>query len=515
MVMRTYGLSGSGIDVDQMVKDLMKARRASYDKVWQQKTQLEWKKKDYNTIYTLTQDLRNNTIFDFRKSASLQPKQVTSTNDAVVSATANADAANVSHSIIVEQLADGVKLSSTGSITTGTSKDTLVNQFGYNAADNTELNFVVNGKNVNITITDQTTIYDVVSGLNNAGADIKANYDATLDRFYIYSNKTGESAKVDFTGSNSDALEFITDKLKINPNSDGDLVFTGKNAIVEIDGVKLERESNSFQVSGVSYNLKAESYKDPNTGVRTATTININADIEKTIANVKAFVDTYNTYMSALNTELNETKYRDFMPLTDAQKADMKEADIKAWEEKAKSGMLRRDSLLSEIVSSARLNFTNPIEGLTGKYKTASSIGINTGSYVDEDGKLTSDASNGGKLYVDETKLRKALEEDPEIVAKIFGNSGDTAAKQGIANRLYDQLNNSMKKIKDTAGYPNATDTTSSLAKQLEDYDDRLYAMNDRLTQIENRYYKQFDAMEAALNRMNQQSMWLLQQFSS
>ncbi|MGI6091541.1 MAG: flagellar filament capping protein FliD, partial [Negativicutes bacterium] len=134
---------------------------------------------------------------------------------------------------------------------------------------------------------------------------------------------------------------------------------------------------------------------------------------------------------------------------------------------------------------------------------------------VDEDGKLTSDASNGGKLYVDETKLRKALEEDPEIVAKIFGNSGDTAAKQGIANRLYDQLNNSMKKIKDTAGYPNATDTTSSLAKQLEDYDDRLYAMNDRLTQIENRYYKQFDAMEAALNRMNQQSMWLLQQFSS
>lgn len=523
MVMRTYGLSGSGMDVDQMVKDLMKARRASYDKVWQQKTQLEWKKKDYNTIYTLTQDLRNNTIFDFRKSGSLQPKQVTSANDSVVSATANADAANVSHSIIVEQLADGVKLSSTASITTGTSNDTLVNQFGYNAADNTELKFVVNGKNVNITITDQTTIYDVVSGLNNAGADIKANYDATLDRFYIYSNKTGESAKVDFTGSNENATKFITEKLKINLDTDGDLNFKGKNAIVKIDGVELQRDSNNFQVSGVSYNLKSVSAPDPNAGTnadgtpkaRLATTININADIEKTIANVKAFVDTYNTYMSALNTELNETKYRDFAPLTDAQKTDMKEADIKAWEEKAKSGTLRRDSLLSEIVSTARLNFANPIEGLTGKYTTGSSIGINTGSYVDEDGQLTSEAGNAGKLYVDTDKLRKALEADPEIVAKIFGTSGDTNAKQGIANRLYDQLNNSMKKIKDTSGYPNITDTTSSLAKQLEDYDDRLYAMNDRLTQIEERYYKQFDAMEAALNRMNQQSTWLMQQFSS
>ena len=32
------------MDVDQMVKDLMKAQRANYDKMYQAKTRLEWKK---------------------------------------------------------------------------------------------------------------------------------------------------------------------------------------------------------------------------------------------------------------------------------------------------------------------------------------------------------------------------------------------------------------------------------------------------------------------------------------
>lgn len=519
MVMRTYGLSGSGMDVDQMVKDLMKARRASYDKVWQKKTQLEWKKQDYNTMYSLTEDFRNSTLSDFRKQSNLIPKQVTSTNDTVISATANGEAANVSHAIIVNQLADGVKLSSSDKITdtaSGKSNATLVKQFGYNSADNTELKFVINGKNVNINITDKTTIYDVVSGINNSGAGVKANYDATLDRFYFYSNKTGASATVNFTDSNLEAIDFVANKLKIDSVSETNLVFNGKNAKVNIDGVDLEQASNSFQVSGVSYNLKSVSSIDPNDNTkRLATSISIQADIDKTISTVKSFVDTYNSFLKAINTELNETKYRDFLPLTDAQKTDMKDSDIKAWEEKAKSGTLRRDSLLSQIASTMRLDFANPIQGLSGKYKSAADIGVSTASYVDSDGSMSSELGNGGKIYVDEDKLRKALEEDPDIVYKMFGSSGDTAATQGVATRLYNQMYNSMKSIKDVAGYPDTTDTTSSWAKQLQDFDDRLYDMSDRLQQMEDRYYKQFDAMETALSKLTQQSSWLSQQFSS
>ncbi|QDR81941.1 flagellar filament capping protein FliD [Sporomusa termitida] len=613
MVMRTYGLSGSGMDVDQLVKDLMKARRASYDKVWQQKTQVEWKKKDFNTIYSLTEEFRNKTVSDFRKQSNLSPKLVTSMNDAVVSATANGEAANVSHSVIVDRLADGVKLSSSAGITgEGKLKTSLQAQFGYD--EGTSFNLMINGKE--ITVDTSKSLNDVVTQINNAGIDLKANYDATLDRFYLYTNKTGAAANVDFSGTSAEGMDFLFAKLKLGSTGSlvdtsglvsrtaafdadelakpvtGPLSFTvktqagtktisldaatsindflsqlnaeagagtaavdangrivikagsindeftlegddaasksfladtlglvslserGQNASLTLDGVKLEQASNTFTISGVSYNLKSVSYADT-AGNPIPTTIEVKSDIDKTIATVKSFIETYNTYLSALNNELSEDKYRDFAPLTDEQKADMKESEIKAWEEKAKSGMLRRDPILTDMVNKLRLSFIEPIAGLSGKYQSAADIGIGTGSYVDDEGNFNSESSLKGKLYVKEDDLRKALEEDPDIVFKIFGTSGDTIATEGVANRVYEQMYGSLQKLQTEAGKANTTDTTSNLAKRLTDYEERLTTMTSRLANIESRYYTQFDAMEAALSKLSQQSLWLSQQLGS
>lgn len=618
MVMRTYGLSGSGMDVDQMVKDLMKARRASYDKVWQKKTQVEWKKQDVNTIYTLAQDFRNKTISDFKKQTNLSPKQVTSTNETVASATANADAANVSHSLIVQQLADGVKLSSSDSITdttSGKTKGTLIQQFGYAAGDSFSLS--INGKTVKIDVTDTTTLSDVVSSINKADADVKANYDYTLDRFYLFSNKTGSTAAINFEGTNDKGIDFLFNKLKIGTSSDNlstvgmtsqntfsngsdtigtafgissdfvlnigkngvntpititpadtidsmlgkingqlgagaatldsatgritikavdinngwsiagvdavgkdflanklgmkQLVQNGQNAIVKLDGVELRQSSNTFTVSGVTYTLKSTSFID-SANNPIPTSIGVQPDIDKTIANVQSFVDSYNTFVALIQKELKEDKYADFAPLTDAQKADMKDSEIKAWEDKAKSGSLRRDPILTQMVSNLRMSFTEPIKGLTGKYKSAIDIGIGTGKYFDDDGKITTEADNGGKIYVTEKDLRAALEEDPDVVFKIFGTPGDTQNTEGVANRLYDQMQATLDRLKTEAGTPNVTDTKSNMAKSIADYKDQLYDMNNRLAQVEARYYKQFDAMETALNNLSKQSSWLSQQ---
>lgn len=618
MVMRTYGLSGSGMDIDQMVKDLMKARRASYDKVWQKKVQTEWKKQDVNTIYTLSEDFRNKTIADFRKQGNLSPKQVTSTNETVASATANGDAANVSHSLTVQQLADGIKLSSSGSITdtaSGKTKGTLAQQFGIAAGSSFDL--TINGKKV--TVTDTMTLNEVVSSINKAGADVKANYDTTLDRFYLYSNKTGSAAVVNFNGTSDQGLDFLFNDLKIgttgsnlstigmtsqNTFSDGtatvgdafgissaftlnvskngvaapvaidptdtiedmlgkieaklgagsatldaatgritikavdinngwsiegadatgqdflsnklgmkQLVQNGQDAVINLDGVTLRQGSNSFTVSNVTYTLKSTSFLD-SSNQPIPTNISIQPDIDKAISNVQNFVDSYNTYITLLQQELTENKYSDFAPLTDAQKADMKDSDIKAWEDKAKSGSLRRDPILTKLVADMRMSFSNPIKGLTGKYQSATDIGITTGKYFDDDGNLTTESSSGGKMYVDEDTLRKALEEDPDIVFKIFGTPGDTQNTEGVGNRLYDQMYTALNTLKTEAGTPNVTDTTSNMAKSIASYTDQLDRMNDQLSQIEDRYYKQFDAMETALSNMNKQSAWLTQQSS-
>ncbi|MDT8903915.1 flagellar filament capping protein FliD [Anaeroselena agilis] len=619
MVMRTYGLSGSGMDIDSLVKDLMKARRARYDKVQQQRTQLEWKKEDYNSIYTLAQNFRNTDLANFRKQSNLSPKLVSSTNDAVVSATANGAAANIEHSIVVSQLAGGVKMTSSDGITpTGNYKGSLTAQFGIAAG--TTLDFTINGKNIKVNVTDTTTLNNVASSINQADAGVKASYDATLDRFFLYTDKTGAAATINFNGTTDGGMDFLFNTLKLGGYSPGlntigevsrntvdaadygtktlqelygisgdfqlsmtdngvadtidiaasdtlsvaldkinaklgagaatydagtgritvkavdpdhaytldgadatgkaflqdnlglvSMVQNGHDAVFNLDGVDLTQAANTFTVSGVTYNLKSVSLTNPDTGSPIATSVNVKADIEKTIDAVQSFVDIYNSFISVINKEVNEDRYRDYMPLTSEQKEAMSDSEAAAWEKKARSGILRNDSILSSALTTMRRNISTPISGLSGKYTSASSIGVRTGSYIDDDGNLTSEYGNGGKLYVDEDDLRAALEEDPDVVYKIFGNTESTT---GVAGRLYDQFDEALKQLRTEAGYPNTTDTTSFLAKRLQNYDKQLVSMNDQLTMMENRYYRQFDAMEAALAQLNKQSSWLSQQFS-
>ena len=105
---RVTNLGVSGMDIDQTVKDLMAAKRVPYDKMYQKKTIAEWKKAGYNAMYTAISDFRT-TVFNNKLQATLAPKNASSSDDAIATVTANADAANVSHDLVVTQLASGVK----------------------------------------------------------------------------------------------------------------------------------------------------------------------------------------------------------------------------------------------------------------------------------------------------------------------------------------------------------------------------------------------------------------------
>lgn len=59
-----------------------------------------------------------------------------------------------------------------------------------------------------------------------------------------------------------------------------------------------------------------------------------------------------------VNGKLTEKKYRDYTPLTEEQKKDMTEKQIELWEEKAKSGLLRGDTILSGATNQMRTDFT-------------------------------------------------------------------------------------------------------------------------------------------------------------
>lgn len=599
MAMRTYGLSGSGMDVDQLVKDLMKARRANYDKMFQQKTQLEWKKADYNSIYTTVSEFRTNTVLNYKLQNTLSPKKAVSNNDSVASVTANADAGNVSHDVSVLQLADGVKKVSAGNISEG-NKSKLETQF--NLTQNDYSFTIKNGSaSADISFTKDNSIYDIVDKINTSNTGIKATYDAVLDRFFMYttgtgsntsiefsgpdagfvrdelkintaaqtktslsainltsttatldsqfsgltapftleigagdaitidpatdtmaslitkintspnsdvtasydaaldrftltSNASGLTAAVDVSGSSTEGLAFLSTNLKLNTATNAE---NGKDSVINLDGIdRIAQSGNNFTLTGVTYNLKA-------TGT---TKVTVSSDTDKLVESVKSFLVSYNTTLAKVNGELSEARYSNFTPLTDAQKADMTESDIKAWEEKAKSGLLRNDTLLRGIVTGLRSDLSSPIAGITTKYNSAAAIGITTGDY-----------SEGGKLYLDEAKLRKALEEDPDAVSKIFGKSGAASSEQGIAVRMYETLQGAVDRITTEAGVTASAqyDTKSNVAKRIRDFEERMYETNQKLEDLQERYYRQFDAMEAAISRLNSQSAWLSQQLGN
>lgn len=242
--------------------------------------------------------------------------------------------------------------------------------------------------------------------------------------------------------------------------------------------------------------------------VTLTSTTNVNEMMDK----IREFVNTYNGLIKDFKDQTTQTKYRDYAPLTPEQKEEMKENEIKLWEDKAKSGLLRSDSLLREGLSNMRSLVYESVPGLEdSKFKTLFSIGITT----------TKNYNDGGMLEINEDKLREALEEDPDAVAKLFRNDsgkekdvtedGKVVDTRGYLANLRSKMKEFEISIEQKAGRASMTEAQYTLGKNLRDLDTRISTWQDKLKNIEARYWRQFTAMEQAINKANQQSGMFMQ----
>ena len=242
-----------------------------------------------------------------------------------------------------------------------------------------------------------------------------------------------------------------------------------------------------------------------------AVTMNSTTNVDEMMNKIKEFVTTYNGLIKDLNDQTKETKYRDYSPLTAEQKKEMEESEIKLWEEKAKSGLLRNDSIIRNGLSNMRSLIYQSNPGLEGsKYNTLFNVGITTSrSYND-----------GGTLEINETKLRKAIEEDPDAVERLFKNAegkkedvidGKTVDTRGYLEKLRESMKSLEVNIEKKAGRSTMTDAQYAIGKSLIDNEKRIDTWQNKLKNIEARYWKQFTAMETAINKANQQSSMFMQ----
>ncbi|MEK4761863.1 flagellar filament capping protein FliD [Viridibacillus sp. FSL E2-0187] len=286
----------------------------------------------------------------------------------------------------------------------------------------------------------------------------------------------------------------------------------GQNAIYAVNGLVMESQSNTTSISGYSLTLNstfnANNLVTDNNGKTTiqgtisdSISVTSTNDINSMVDKVKEFVTKYNELIEGMNSQIKETKYREYTPLTAEQRKGMSESEQKLWDEKARSGLLRSDSIIRNGLSDMRNSIYGQVNGLGDKVMdTLSEMGITTSSSYND----------GGKLVIDETKLRKALTDDPELVTKTFTQAGEKDAPEGdtrgIVQRLRESMSDFTKSIESKAGRATMTDNQYSIGKSLVDTDKRITTLTDRLKDVEARYWKQFSAMEAAINKANSQS---------
>lgn len=478
--MRISGLA-SGIDTESMVKELMQAQRIPLDKINQKKQYFEWQLNDFRSANRDLKDFSTKLFDNMILSTKFNQKNVSISAPDDVAIKSKGNTEDFSGTINVKKLATNATL-------TGGDKVNI----GKNIKAESSIKIQAPGDKeaVEIVFAAGDSMQDIVKKINEkSGA--RAFYDDKTGNFGFTAKQSGEGAIVISEGTTGTGIAGYLGLTGSKVTSN----IQGHDAELKYNGLDIKRSSNTFELDGMEITLKAANNKN--------ITFNATTDTEKVFDNVKQFVDDYNKLIEDLNKKIREPKYRNFQPLSTEQKADMKEKEIEQWEEKAKSGTLKNDPQLTSLLSTMRTALMGSVEGSDGPI-SLSSIGITTSNnYLEH-----------GKLVIDETKLKAAISNNPADIQKLFSNENkDDASKNGLARKLRTAVDATQKTIQKSAGKIGDSTKAFDLGRALDDMNKQIERFEDRMKVVENRYWKQFTAMETAINRANSQSASLMNYF--
>jgi len=519
-----YGLSGSGIDVDSMVRVGMMTKQSEYDRMYKKEVRQEWLKEKYADTYSDISKFANTTMSNYKMSSTLNPHTVSSSKDDVATAVANADAAQMTHSVNVTKMASNAYLLTKDEITrTGASQSIYLadifdttNTSNWSSGDSLSIEVSDGNKTETLKITygevmdNRQTLNDLASKFNGLGLNIKASYDSANDAFSLYNAAGGSTNGIIMTAKDDNAAALLThlglgevtvDSSSGASNLGNPITFTkdnksetmGGSAELTIDGKAYTSDTNKVSAANVTYTIKSVG----------STTMTVSQDTDKLVENVKKFVDDYNEMLDKLNTMYNEQKYSDYDVLTESQKKGMTEEQIQKWEEKAKSGLFYHNQEIGKLISDLREAIYTPVDSVDSKYKTMMSIGIES-------------KTDRGQLKIDEDKLRSAIAADPDVVYQLLGASGEKTRtlqngttetytdfnSEGVANRIYDKALNAMSSIKSYAGTSSEVSDGSSLGDLIRNMQQKMSDFKTMMNAFESKLYKKYDAMEIAIQRL-------------
>ena len=269
---------------------------------------------------------------------------------------------------------------------------------------------------------------------------------------------------------------------------EGMVVIAAEDSVVQVNGATLTSSSTTLAVNGLTLDLIGVTDKEVK--------ITVSDDSSAVYDSIKEFINEYNSVLAELNKYYHADSARDYDMLTEEDKEAMSDEEVEKWEDKIKGSLLRRDSTLGSIIDTMRSVMTGTtITASNGKSYSLGNLGITTGTDYKEYGLLHIKGDEDDTEYADSTNtLQNLLNEDPDVVAEVLS---------GITNKLYDSLNKKMSSTRLSSALTFYND--KEMNSQLSDYKKDISDWEEKLAELEDRYYKQFTAMETAMSKLNSQ----------
>ncbi|MCT4785246.1 flagellar filament capping protein FliD [Exiguobacterium aestuarii] len=482
-----FGGLASGIDTDSIIKQLMTVERIPVDRLEQKKQLTTWKVDAFREVNRSLLALRNNAV-DLTLSKNFYARIATSSDESRVSVSATPSAGNTS--IQITEVTALAKSASTYSVMPNgvtevvdqnnvkVTKDTKLVDLNGVSPSTLSFKSSESGTLVSLNLTDTSTVGDLLNKLNAKDSGVSAFFDDATGKLSITSRQTGTDATIEFNDTTITDAFYLTNGVN------------GSNAEFTVNGMAISRASNTVTIDNVTLTLN-QTFNASSSPV----SLNTKPDTQAVFDKIKSFVDKYNETIELMSNKYSERQYRDFPPLTTEQKEELSEEEIKKWEEKAMSGLLRSDSKLRSGLDSLRSAWSSTDVTTSGPNQLYQ-IGLSTGK----------DFRAGGKIEIDEVKLKEAIETDPESVYKLFSDSTN-----GLLTKVRDITRDVRTGITREAGADGGVSNSFSLGRELVTIDKRIDSLNRQLFDKENAYYRRFTAMEKAMNQANSQAGYLQQ----
>ena len=499
-MIRVTGIN-SGLDTESIISAYTSKQNKRVEDAKKGLQLNKWTQESWKSLNTKIYSFYSGTLSTNRLS-SAYAKQKVETSSGALSVVAGDNAVNGVQTAKIKSTASAAYL--TGSkIGVNKGSDSLCSTLNIDEGsqiklvkkDGTETTIQIGGSSTDSNVKVVNTMDDLVGALKKAG--VNANYDTANQRIFLSAKDTGKDYDFNLEGDNLALAKLgLASKEQINTLENPEKYkaankIDGSNAVLLLNDAEFESNSNSFTINGSTYSINYMP-SDPNESI----SITTKTDYDGVYEVIKNMLNEYNELVNEMSKLYNAESAKGYDPLTDEQREAMSEKEIEDWENKIKGALLKGDDTLNGVMD-VLTNTVNASFKVNGKDMYLTDFGIATLGYFDAEENeryaLHIDGNpEDGSTAGNADKLKSMIATDPSGTASFFSQ---------LSNALYKNLYSKMGSSSLSSIYKVYND--KQLKTEQTDWEKKIKENEDKLSDMEDKYYAKFATMEKSLAKLN------------